>query len=131
MPAHCTPAPNLSLVILASPAHVITAVPLEPAPRIVRVNPSILPPHRKRLRRVHTEKVELRVVELMTQFRAGEPARRKLIATVGHVLAAEHAEAEHLLRSEVRREVRVESPPRWLRELVRVAALHQVVHDDL
>jgi hypothetical protein len=65
-----------------------------------------------------------------TQLRGGEPARRKLVAAVGHVLPAEHAEAQHLLRRELRLEPRREVAPDRLGPVVDVALLHPVVDDD-
>src|SRR4051812_14646810 len=43
------PASDLTHVIRRAPAHVIAAVPLKPAARILRANPAVAPPHRERL----------------------------------------------------------------------------------
>jgi hypothetical protein len=37
-----------------------------------------------------------------------EPTRRELIAAIGHVLAAKHAEAKHIGRGQIRFELRME-----------------------
>ena len=66
-----------------------------------------------------------------TQLRMGEPARRKLVAAVGHVLAAKHSEAQHLLWRELRRESGLEIAPHRLGPVVDIAMLHTVVDDDL
>jgi hypothetical protein len=43
--SHCLPTPNLSKVFLRhSAAHIISAIPLKPAARIVGVYPSVLAP---------------------------------------------------------------------------------------
>jgi hypothetical protein len=42
---HSAPPFNLSLVVNASAAHVVTAVPLEPATRIFVINPTLLFPN--------------------------------------------------------------------------------------
>jgi len=47
--AHRFPSLNLALVIGASSAHIIPAVPLEPTPWVLVINPSLLPPVRQRL----------------------------------------------------------------------------------
>ena len=47
VPADRLPALDLPLVFLRhAAAHVVTAIPLEPAARVIRVDPSLLPPHR-------------------------------------------------------------------------------------
>ena len=60
MPANRLPAGNLPRVVVAAPAHVVAAVPLEPAAGVLRVNPALAPPFAQRQRRVHAEAVELR-----------------------------------------------------------------------
>jgi hypothetical protein len=50
------PAADLSLIFVFEPAsQEITAIPLEPAPRIVRVDPALAPPFRQRLAGLHPE----------------------------------------------------------------------------
>src|SRR5687768_3576677 len=102
---HRAPAFDLARVVGTAPADVVTAVPLEPAARILVVDPAFLPPFRKRLRRVDAEAIERAVVALGAELRVLEPVVRKLRGAVGHVLAAEYAEPEHLFRRELRLEV--------------------------
>lgn len=66
-----------------------------------------------------------------TQLRMGEPTQRKLVAAVGHVLAAENAKTQHLLWRELRLEPGSEIAPRRLGPVVDVAMLHPVVDGDL
>src|SRR5512144_2735213 len=49
VPAYGAPATDLPRVVVATAAHVVTAVPLEPAARILRRDPPFLAPHRQRL----------------------------------------------------------------------------------
>src|SRR5688500_20189304 len=46
------PASDLSRVVGAAPAQMVPAVPLEPAARILRIDPAIPPPRGERLRSV-------------------------------------------------------------------------------
>jgi len=50
VPLNHLPAFDLTGVVVAAAAHVVAAVPLEPAARVVRVEPAVLPPHGQRLR---------------------------------------------------------------------------------
>ena len=124
------PAANLPLVVGAAPPHIVPAVPLKPASRVLRMDPAFSPPLAQRLGCVDAEIVELRIVPRRAEFCSGEPRRRKLIAAIRHVFAAEDAEMEHLLRRELWGKVRCEIPAGRLRTVVNVAALHRVVDDD-
>ena len=66
-----------------------------------------------------------------TQLGMGEPARRELVAAVGHVLAAENAKTQHLLWRELRLEPGSEIAPHRLGPVIDVAMLHPVIDDDL
>src|SRR5579864_6235639 len=47
MPTNCFPAPDLACVLVGHPAaHIIAAIPLKPAARIIGVDPAFLTPHR-------------------------------------------------------------------------------------
>src|SRR3954471_2403224 len=77
--AHGFPAPDLARVIGHAAPAIVAAVPLEPAARIVRVNPALGAPDRERLARLDAEKVERRIAPAMREPRSPEPARRKLV----------------------------------------------------
>src|SRR5687768_17337726 len=97
VPRDRAPSANLPRVVGGSTTHVVAAVPLEPAARILRPDPALAPPDRERLRGVDAKTIEPRIVPGGTELRACEPARREFIAAVRHVLAAEHPELQHLL----------------------------------
>src|SRR5579883_321719 len=80
-----------------APAHVVAAVPLEPAARIVRMNPSLFSPYRERLASVNAEIIQRAVPARRRDFCARKPARGKFRAAIGHVLAAKYPEGKHLL----------------------------------
>ena len=86
--------------------HVITAVPLEPATRIIPVQPTFPAPERQGLTCVNSEEIQLEVPSLWRELRPSEPTLRKLAAAVGHLLAAKHAEPEHFRRCQLRLEQR-------------------------
>src|SRR4029450_12592486 len=113
MAADRIPALDLPVVLVGQAAtHVIAAIPLEPAARIVRMNPAFAFPFRQRLARLPPEKIAGPIAATRRQLRAGKPAPGKFAPAVGHLLAAEHAEPEHLGRSQLRLEFRVKATPR-------------------
>src|SRR5262245_15343080 len=95
-----SPAADLPLIVADPPAAVIPAVPLEPTPRILVIDPAVGLPDGQRLRGVDAEAVQLRVVPLGAQLRFIKPIGRKLFGAVGHVLPAENAQLKQLLRRE-------------------------------
>src|SRR5580698_7574736 len=93
------PASDLAGVLAGdAPAPIVTAVPLKPAARIVAKNPALVAPHRQRLAGIDAEIVERLVAVFPGEPGVRKPALRKFLAAVGHVLAAEHAEAKHFRR---------------------------------
>src|SRR5262245_27447263 len=131
MAADRLPALDLPAVLVWQAAtHVIAAIPLKPAARIVRINPAFAFPFRQRLARIHAEKIAARIAASRRQLRAGKPATGKFAPAVGHVLAAEHAEPEHLSRRQLRLEFRVKATSRRRAQHVAIALLHLVVDDD-
>ncbi len=60
-----------------------------------------------------------------------EPCGGKLVDAIGHVLAPENTQPQHLLRCEVGGEAGVEIPPRRLRTKIDIVALHQIIDDHL
>src|SRR5690242_5117850 len=68
---------------------------------------------------------------LRTQLRMGKPTGRELVAAVRHVLAAEHAKAQHLHWREFRFEPGREMASHRLGPVVDISTLHAVVDDDL
>src|SRR4051812_7788548 len=111
-------------------AHIVAAIPLEPAARIIGVKPSLATPDRERLAGVDAEEIERAVAPARREPGAREPALGKLLPGIRHVLAAEHAEAEHLLRRELRLELRIEIAADRRRSHVAEPLLHLVVHND-
>jgi hypothetical protein len=100
VPSHCLPPPDLSKVFLRrSAANIISAVPLKPAARIVRVYPSVLAPNRQRLAGIDAEVVERGIEAISGKFCVFEPRLGEFFSCVGQVLAAEHAQSEHLFGS--------------------------------
>src|SRR3954452_24858829 len=86
MPADRLPALDLTAVFLRhAAAQGVAAVPLEPAARIVAVQPALLLPDRQRLACVDTEVIERAVPVPLCELGAFEPACRKLLAAIGHV----------------------------------------------
>jgi hypothetical protein len=128
MSADSAPSSDLPLVILAAPASIVPAIPLEPAARVFMINPALLAPNRERLRRIHAEEIKRRFVSLPTKIRFLEPARGKLLGAIRHVLSPEDAELEHLFGRELGFERGGEGSTHWFRAIIDVAFLHQVVH---
>ena len=76
VPPHGLPAANLPGVVGAAAAHVVAAVPLEPAARVFVIDPALLLPIPKRLRGVDLEEVQLR----------DRAARGRVLAPANHAL---------------------------------------------
>ena len=128
MSADSAPSFDLALVILAAPASIVPAIPLEPAARVLVINPALFAPNRERLRRIHAEEIKRRFVTFPTKLRVLEPACGKLLRAIRNVLSPEDAELEHLLGREIGFERGGEGSTHWLRAIIDVAFLHQVVH---
>ena len=130
VPRDRPPAPNLPGVVSGSAAHVVAAVPLEPPTWILLADPSAATPDGERLRGVHAETIQPRVMPLGAQPGAGEPAPWKLLLAIRHVLPAEDAEPQHLFRRQIRQEPWREVPADRLGTPVEVAVLHPIGDDD-
>src|ERR1700674_2795037 len=88
MTAHGFPALDLARILLGQPpAHVIPAIPLEPAARVVAVNPAFSAPKRQGLAGINTKVVEGTVAPARRQFRALKPIRWKFFSAIGHVFS--------------------------------------------
>ena len=120
VPRDRPPPPDLPRIVGTPASHVVAAVPLKPAARVLSADPSLLPPNRERLRRGDAEEVEPSIVPRRRQFGAREPAGRKFGAAVGHVLPAECAELEDLLRRQLGPELRSEIPAHRFRSVMHV-----------
>src|SRR5688572_2585953 len=130
MPADLPPAPDLAGIVLHAAAEMVAAIPLEPAARVVRVDPALGAPHSEGLAGADAEEIERRVPPLRRQLRPAEPRLRELVPAIGHVFAAEHAEPQQLGRRQLGPEGRIEVAADGLAHLVAVALLHPVVDDD-
>ncbi len=64
VPSHGLPSPDLPLVVGASPAHIVPAVPLKPSPRIFVIDPAFLRPAGQGLRSADPEIVKTGIVPL-------------------------------------------------------------------
>ena len=93
--ANGPPTSYLTQIIFVAASAIISAIPLEPAARIVRMNPTFVPPFRKRLRRVHVKIIQRGACSIRRKLRALEPVRRKFFPAIGHVFSAEDTEAQH------------------------------------
>ena len=67
MPANGAPTLDLALVVGTTPPEIVTAIPLEPAARVLHVNPPFPAPDRERLRGIDAEEIELGSVTLGTE----------------------------------------------------------------
>ena len=131
VPLDGLPAFDLSRIFVRKPpTEIIAAVPLKPAAWIIRVYPALPAPHRERLAGGYTKKIHACVGFFRGELGSCEPAMRKLILAVGHVLSTEHAKAQHFRWRKVRPEAWIEVAPNRRDENVPVTPLHPVVHSD-
>ena len=128
MTPNCAPALDLAQIIRAPAAGIITAIPLKPAPRIFVADPTLRAPDRERLRRIHPETVQRRIMPFSTKLCFGKPTGRKLLRAIRHVLSAEDSQFQHLSGRELRLEIRAKIATRRLCPQIHVTLLHQVVH---
>src|SRR5262245_34182820 len=102
VPSNRLPALDLARIFgRHAAAQVVATIPLEPAARIVGMNPAFVPPDRQGLARVDAEIIERSVVPGRRELRARKPARGKFVAAISHVLSAEDAEGKHLFWSQL------------------------------
>src|SRR5262245_11562223 len=83
-----------------SPAEIVPAVPLEPAARVIGMDPPFPAPFRERLAGIDLEIVERWIAPPVGELGTLKPALRILAPAIGHVLAAEDSHAKHLPRRE-------------------------------
>src|SRR5687767_15610883 len=62
MPADRPPSSNLPRIVGRPAAHVVAAIPLKPSARILRPDPTVVPPHGQRLRSVDAKVIQLGIV---------------------------------------------------------------------
>src|SRR5262249_55313536 len=130
MPCDGPPSTNLASIVSRAAAHVVSAIPLKPASRILRLNPAISTPGRERLRGIHAEVIQFRIVPCRAQLRVREPARWKFRAAIRHVFSTEHTQLQHLPGRELGAKDRIEVTADWLRSVIRITTLHPIVDDD-
>ncbi len=76
------------------------------------------------------EKVERIVVMFRRKFGSRKPVFGEFLFAIGHVLAAEDAEREHLFWCELRLEVRIKIASHWFGKLVFVILLEFIIYFD-
>ena len=133
VPGHGPPSPDLPPVVGAASAHVVAAVPLEPPPVVVAMEPPLFPPVGERFGGVDAEEVQLGHMALVAEPGVGEPVGRELGSAVGHVPAAENPQLQQLFRGQLGPEVGMEVLTHRLGQVIDVIGLHQVVdaHADV
>ena len=69
MALDCLPALDLSVILVPhAAAHVVAAIPLEPAAGVVRMDPALASPFRQRLARMDAKKIARGVAALRRKF---------------------------------------------------------------
>jgi hypothetical protein len=131
VPPHRLPARDLTPILMRhAAAHGVAAIPLKPPTRVIGMYPSLSLPDRQRLASVDAEIVQRRIAPVRRQPDAGKPTGGKFVAAIGHVLAAEYAEGEHLPWRQLRMEFRIEASSGGSVKRVDIAALHPIVYND-
>ena len=130
MAADGAPSLNLPKIVGMPAARVIAAIPLEPAARIVGMNPSFFAPNLQRLRSVDAEIIQARPRAIRRKFRARKPTRRKFLPAIGHVFPPEYAQRQQLLRAKLGVKSEAKFPPHRLRSPIHIILLHFVTDDD-
>jgi len=128
MPADRPPPLDLMGVIVAAASHVIAAIPLKPASRILRMDPAVAPPDGQRLRGVDAKVIKPGIVPLRAEFGVCKPLGGEFPSAVGHVLSTEDPEPQHLRGRQLRTKLRRKMATGRFRAIVAIVLLHQVVH---
>lgn len=106
---------DLDLIIPGdATTHVVPAIPLEPAPRIIWHDPALFTPHRNWLARVDLKIIQSGTMPRDTErmfFRPGKPISGKFLATIAHVAPTENTEGKHMLRCQLRFEFNMKILP--------------------
>jgi hypothetical protein len=76
---------------MSSP-HVISAIPLEPSPRIIGMYPSLLYPYSQWLTSIYAEEIQRRFMPILAEFSTFIPIGRKLMLAICHVFPSEYPE---------------------------------------
>lgn len=125
------PSLDLSTVFLGkAAAHVVSAVPLEPAARVFPIDPAFLHPIREGFAGIHAKKVERGIVAFVAEFCLFEPFFWKFVLAIGEVLSSKDTEFKHCLWSEFRFEFGVEMFRHGFGQRVLVLSLHGVADAD-
>lgn len=131
VPRDSFPSFYLPCIIVASPTHPISAVPLKPSPRILFTDPSIFHPNKQRLRSSDSEKINFRVRFFSTsKLRADKPIARKFLLAISHIFSLKNSKRKHLLRRQLGFELRIKIFPRLFGKIVNIVLLHLIVHHD-
>ena len=128
VPPHRSPPSNLSRIIPVPATTIVSAIPLKPPARIIRVNPSFLSPHRERLTRINPKVIQLWIAFAGCEFRMRKPMLRKFLRTVSHVHPAKHTERKHIFRRKIGCKRRIKMLPLRFGEFVLIVALHSIVN---
>ena len=128
MSPHRSPPSNLSRIILVPTTTIVSAIPLKPPARIIRVNPSFLSPHRERLTRINPKVIQLWIAFAGCEFRMRKPTLRKFLRTVSHIHPAKHTERKHIFRRKIGCKRRIKMLPLRFGEFVSIVALHSIVN---
>jgi hypothetical protein len=128
---HSAPAPDLTRILFRhSPAHIVAAIPLEPAARIVGMDPTLFAPHGKRLTCIHAKIIKRAVTGVRRQLGAYEPLSREFLPRIRHVFSAKHPKLQHFLGRKLRAKLRWETSARRSHPFVLVPSLHAIVDNN-
>lgn len=128
------PPADLVCVPFSASAHVIAAVPLEPAARVVPHNPAVLAPGLKGLTAFDTKLVEANVWFALGDVFGAEPVLGKLVSAVVEIFAFKDAARKHFFRGQLGFKAILVEVVCFLADRLRarvvVVLLHLVVDDD-
>src|SRR6516162_6694338 len=131
VPPNRFPAFDLAGILFGhAAAHIVSAIPLEPAAWILGVDPSFLSPGRQRLTRIYSEMIEGAVAARRRKPCTRKPVSREFLAAVCHVLAAKYPESEHFLWRQFRTKFGIEIAAHRCAANITIFPLHLVVNGN-
>ena len=109
---------------------IVAAIPLEPAARIVRMDPALAAPLRQRLAGIDAEIVQRAVAPVAGELGAREPVAGNSLRQSVMYLPPKTPSAQHLRRRQFGPEVGIEIAAAGADQHIAIAALHLVVDGD-
>jgi hypothetical protein len=130
MPPKRPPAPDLAPVVLMPASHIISAIPLEPSSRIIRMYPAFFSPDRQGLAGVNFKKIQRRIAPRRAELGVFIPSAGELPPAIGHILPPKHPKLQHFFRRQFGPKAAIKIPARFFSQVIAVILLHFIINNN-